>query len=213
MHPKSFHLAIIALSAITGGCASGLPAEDMVAPSVVQDSGRSGPVAVAGWSTRADAIGTAEVGPYLLDTGDKLRVFVYGQPSISRLYTVDQEGKISMPLIGGVRARGLTTYGLERVLRDKLGASYVRDPQVTVDVQQNRPFFIHGEVRNAGQFPFVNGMTAETAVAIAGGYSERADQRRIKVTRKVEGESLVMDVAPTDVLRPGDVIYVYERFI
>lgn len=213
MNPKSLYLAIVAVSAITGGCALAPSAEDIVPTSVVQDSGRPGPVAVAGWSTRGDVISTAEGGPYLLDTGDKLRVFVYGQPSISRLYTVDQKGKISMPLIGGVRARGLTTYGLERVLRDKLGASYVRDPQVTVDVQQNRPFFIHGEVRNAGQFPFVNGMTAETAVAIAGGYSERADQRRIKVTRKVDGDSLVMDVAPTDVLRPGDVIYVYERFI
>jgi polysaccharide export outer membrane protein len=199
-------ITLIAASAMVGGCATDRSVDGL---------GNS-PVAVAGWSAErpvlADGSVMDDTGPYQLDTGDKLRVFVYGQPSISRLYTVDQEGKVSMPLIGGVRARGLTTYGLEKVLRDKLGASYVRDPQVTVDIQQNRPFFIHGEVRSAGQFPFVNGMTGETAVAIAGGYSERADHRRIKVTRRSADGSLVMEVSPSDPLRPGDVVYVYERF-
>src|SRR6185437_6915929 len=81
-------------------------------------------------------------GPYLLDTGDKLRIFVYAHPNLSRLYTVDQQGMISVPLIGDVPARGRTSRGLARAIAARLGSQYVKDPQVTVDVAQNRPFFI-----------------------------------------------------------------------
>jgi polysaccharide biosynthesis/export protein len=152
-------------------------------------------------------------GPYLLDTGDRLRIFVYGQPNLSRLYIVDHDGKITVPLIGAVKARGHTTYALEGTIRARLGAQFVKDPQVTVDVQQNRPFFILGEVRTAGQFPYVSGMTVETAVAIAGGYSERANERRMKITRRIDGLVEVIDNAPPDyVVQPGDTVYVYERF-
>jgi hypothetical protein len=93
--------------------------------------------------------------PYILDTGDKLRVFIYGQPNLSRLYVVDQVGNIAVPLIGSVRARGRTTPDLERNIAAKLGREFVKDPQVTVDVAQNRPFFILGEVRLPGQYPNV----------------------------------------------------------
>ncbi|MEL7048445.1 MAG: polysaccharide biosynthesis/export family protein [Pseudomonadota bacterium] len=151
-------------------------------------------------------------GPYLLDTGDQLRVFVYGQPNLSRIYTVDHGGRISVPLIGNVTARGLTTYGVAAVVRDLLGRDYVRDPQVTVDIQQARPFFILGEVRTAGQYPYVSGMTVETAVAIAGGYSERADTRMFKITRRINGLVEVIE-APSDyVVQAGDTVTVYERF-
>ena len=88
----------------------------------------------------------------------------------------------------------------------------MKDPQVTVDVQQNRPFFILGEVRNAGQYPYVSGMTIETAVAIAGGYSERANERRMKLTRRVDGLVDVMEVPPDYVVQPGDTVYIRERF-
>jgi polysaccharide export outer membrane protein len=150
-------------------------------------------------------------GPYLLDTGDRLRIFVYGQPNLSRQYTVDHGGMITVPLIGAVHARGLTTTALEKAIRGKLGAQYVRDPQVTVDVAQNRPFFILGEVRNAGQYPYVSGMTVETAVAIAGGYTERASDRKFRITRRVNGFVETIE-APSDyVVRAGDTVFVFER--
>ncbi|MEO1542780.1 MAG: polysaccharide biosynthesis/export family protein [Pseudomonadota bacterium] len=151
-------------------------------------------------------------GPYLLDTGDQLRVFVYGQPNLSRIYVVDHGGRISVPLIGNVNARGMTTYGVASVIRDLLGRDFVRDPQVTVDVQQARPFFILGEVRNAGQFPYVSGMTVQTAIAIAGGYTERANMRRFKITRRINGLVEVIE-APSDyVVQAGDTVTVFERF-
>lgn len=151
-------------------------------------------------------------GPYLLDSGDKLRIFIYGQPNLSRIYTVDHAGRVAVPLIGSVKARGMTTYALERSIAGKLGSQYVRDPQVTVDIVQNRPFFILGEVRNAGQYTYVNGMTAKMAVAVGGGYSERADERKIQITRRNNGLIERMDVPEDYAILPGDTLYVYERF-
>jgi len=151
-------------------------------------------------------------GPYLLDTGDRLRIFVYGQPNLSRLYSVDHAGLITFPLIGNVAARGRTIYDVQRTIKARLGQEYVKDPHVTVDVHQNRPFFILGEVRAAGQYPYVNGMTVETAVAIAGGFTERASERKFRISRRINGMVEVID-APSDyVVQPGDTVRVYERF-
>lgn len=151
-------------------------------------------------------------GPYLLDTGDRLRVFVYGQPNLSRAYTVDHDGRITVPLIGNVDARGRTTRDVASAIRSRLGAEFVRDPQVTVDVLQNRPFFIYGEVKTGGQYPFVSGMTVETAIAIAGGYSERASSRSFRITRRINGFVDQIDAPGDYPLLPGDTVYVNERF-
>lgn len=163
-------------------------------------------------ATAYDAPDVAGDGPYVLDTGDRLRVFVYGQPNLSRAYTIDQEGKITVPLIGAVEARGRTTGQLQGAIRHRLGIEYVRDPQVTVDIIQNRPFFIYGEVKTGGQFPYVSGMTVETAIAIAGGYSERASTRNYRVTRRANGYVEEIIVAADFPLLPGDTVYVKERF-
>ena len=151
-------------------------------------------------------------GSYLLDTGDRLRIFVYGQPNLSRSYSVDHAGQITVPLIGEVTARGLTTQKLEAVIRSRLGSQYVRDPQVTVDMLQNRPFFILGEVKLAGQYPYVSGMTVETAVAIAGGYSDRASTAKFRISRRINGFVEQIE-APSDyVVQAGDTVTVFERF-
>lgn len=162
---------------------------------------------------KTDIITTEENGPYLLDTGDKLRVFVYGQPNLSRIYIVDHAGMITVPLIGNIAARGLTTYGLQDVIRRELGSDYVRDPQVTVDIHENRPFFILGEVRTPGKFPYVSGMTIETAVAIGGGYTERASRRTYRITRRINGFVEKIDVHEDYLLKPGDTVFIYERFL
>ena len=150
--------------------------------------------------------------PYLLDSGDKLRVFVYGQPNLSRIYPVDQSGRLSVPLIGTVSARGRTASQVAAAIRGQLGTQFVRDPQVTVDIHQHRPFFILGEVRNPGQYDYVNGMTVETAVAIAGGYSERASERRVRLKRRSGGALETIEAGANFEVEPGDSIYVYERY-
>jgi polysaccharide biosynthesis/export protein len=137
---------------------------------------------------------------------------VYGQPSLSRIYTVDHAGKISIPLIGHVHARGTTTSSLERSIKSRLSGQYVKDPHVTVDISQNRPFFILGEVRQAGQFPYLSGMTVQQAIAVAGGFSERANERSVMITRRINGFFEKLDVPLDYVLLPGDTIQVNERW-
>ncbi|MEZ5839899.1 MAG: polysaccharide biosynthesis/export family protein [Hyphomicrobiales bacterium] len=150
--------------------------------------------------------------PYRLDSGDKLRVTVFGQKELSNTFAVDSSGYIAMPLIGGVAARNLTTQELEAAIAGQLRTNYVRDPDVTVEVATYRPFFIMGEVKNAGQYPYVAGMTMQMAIAIAGGYSARANKREVLVTRMFNGEVVHGTVPITFPLRPGDTLYIRERY-
>lgn len=215
-------IAITVLACLTlGACAPSMTQEagNSFQTVVVRDGGAEAqdtPVPVAWGSTIVTVQGPQAVadedGPYLLDSGDKLRIFVYGQPSLSRIYTVDHSGRISVPLIGNVTARGMTTSGLEGTIRSRLGSQYVKDPHVTVDIHQNRPFFILGEVRQAGQYPYVSGMTVQSAVAIAGGFSERANERKVQITRRINGVIEKLDVPQDYVVLPGDTLHVFERW-
>jgi polysaccharide biosynthesis/export protein len=150
--------------------------------------------------------------PYTLASGDRLRVLVFGQDSLSNSYTVDGLGNMSMPLIGSVVANGQTTKALEAQIAAKLRTGFLRDPKVSVEVELYRPFFILGEVTSSGQFPFVNGMTVQTAVAIAGGFQPRADRHIAEVSRMIQGE-IVSGKVPLDTpVRPGDTITIRERY-
>lgn len=150
--------------------------------------------------------------PYTLDSGDKLRVTVFGQPDLSGEFAVDGSGSIAVPLIPPVAARGLTTKELQASIADALGRTLLRNPNVSVQVTEFRPFFILGEVMKAGQYPFVNGMTVQSAVAIAGGFSYRARQSSVHVTRKVGDKLVEMDVDAGAPVQPGDTILVQERY-
>jgi polysaccharide biosynthesis/export protein len=150
--------------------------------------------------------------PYTLATGDRLRVLVFGQDAISNSYTVDSQGQMSMPLIGSVSALGQTTKALESQIASKLRGGFLRDPKVSVEVEQYRPFFILGEVTTSGQYPFVNGMTVQTAVAIAGGFQPRADRYVAQISRMISGEVINGKVPLDTPVRPGDTITIRERF-
>lgn len=149
---------------------------------------------------------------YTLDSGDRLRVVVFGQDGLSNSYLVDASGHIAMPLIGSVSARGLTTDELSSRIAERLRQGFVREPHVAVEVEAYRPFFILGEVTQPGQYPYVADMTVETAVAIAGGFSPRAYRPSVTLTRTVNGRQERMTVPTTYALRPGDTINVQERW-
>jgi polysaccharide export outer membrane protein len=150
--------------------------------------------------------------PYTLDAGDKLRIVVFGQEGISSSYLVDAGGNVTLPLIGSVRARGLSTVQLAQSIAARLRQGYVRDPKVTAEVEVYRPFFILGEVTTPGQYPYSPNMTAETAVAIAGGFGPRASKSTVKVTRNAPGQQFSGDVPLNFPLRPGDTVVVKERW-
>ncbi|WP_346896054.1 polysaccharide biosynthesis/export family protein [uncultured Roseibium sp.] len=150
--------------------------------------------------------------PYQLDSSDKLRIIVFGQTDLSNTYTVDQAGYISFPLIGNVAVRGKTQTELANLIAQKLRQGYLRDPDVSVEVDSYRPIFIMGEVQNAGQYNYVAGMTVQNAIATAGGFSSRARQQDVDITRQVNGEIINGRVPISDPIRPGDTIYVRERY-
>jgi len=150
--------------------------------------------------------------PYTLDSGDRLRIVVFGQEGISNSYIVDAGGYVTLPLVGSVPARGATTQQLAQVITDKLKQGYVREPHVSVEVEAYRPFFILGEVTNPGQYAYVANMTAETAIAIAGGFAPRAYKKTVKLTRNLPGQQFSTDVPVSTPLRPGDTIVVKERW-
>jgi len=143
---------------------------------------------------------------YTLDSGDRLRVVIFGQEGLTNAYSVDAGGFIDMPLIGPVPARGATTDELAGRISEKLRDGFIREPHVAVEVEAYRPFFILGEVTQPGQYPYVANMTAETAVAIAGGLTPRALRRGVIVNRNNYGHPVRMSVPLTFPLRPGDTV-------
>lgn len=150
--------------------------------------------------------------PYTLDGGDRLRVVVFGQDGLTNSYAVDGSGRIFMPLIGAVDARGLTTAQVAANISHKLRSGFVREPHVAVEVEAYRPFFILGEVTAAGQYAYVNNLTVETAVAIAGGFTPRADRAAFTIVRNINGVPSSASVPPYFTVRPGDTITVHERW-
>jgi protein involved in polysaccharide export with SLBB domain len=149
---------------------------------------------------------------YTLDSGDKLRVVVFGQEGISGSYLVDAGGNVSLPLIGTVPARGATTQALARLIAGRLKQGYVREPHVTVTIEGYRPFFILGEVTTPGQYPYVPNMTVENAIAVAGGFSPRAKKDKVEITRNTGDQSFTGNVPLNYSLRPGDTVVVKERW-
>jgi len=178
----------------------GVPAPVAVAPVAYA---ASAPVAMAAASYDA---------AYQLDAGDKLRIVVYGQDGLTNSYAVDAGGNITMPLIGAVSARGHTPAALAQAIAAKLRNGYIREPYVAAEVEQYRPFFILGEVAAPGQYPYVPNMTAESAVAIAGGYTARARKNAFKLTRRNEAGAITVVVAPNTPLQPGDTVVIDERW-
>jgi polysaccharide biosynthesis/export protein len=150
--------------------------------------------------------------PYHLDAGDRLRVVVYGQEGLTNTYSISAGGTITMPLIGAVPARGRTPQGLAAEITARLRNGFIREPSVAVEIESYRPFFILGEVQAPGQYPYVPNMTAESAVAIAGGFSPRARKDRVTITHTdASGTSRVITLPGTPI-SPGDTVLVGERW-
>jgi polysaccharide export outer membrane protein len=149
---------------------------------------------------------------YRLDAGDRLRIVVYGQEGLTNTYAIDAGGSITMPLIGAVRARGLTPAGLAAEVTGKLRNGYIREPSVAVEIEAYRPFFILGEVAAPGQYPYVPNMSVESAVAIAGGFSPRAKRDRVTLTHTDAGGSARVVVPLGTPISPGDTVLVGERW-
>lgn len=155
--------------------------------------------------------GAVEVA-YRLSIGDKLRITVYGHEDLSGEFDVDATGNLSLPLIGDVRATGLTANELEAEITNLLRPDYLKNPRVSAELLNYRPFYIFGEVKTPGSFPYANGMTVISAVAVAGGFTYRARKNRIRITRGDGDDKAEFNAQDDTLILPGDVIEVPERF-
>ena len=171
-------------------------------------------VSACGGSNPAETVTVPDAEPYRLDNGDKLRITVFGQEAMTGEYVVDGSGAISMPLLAQVRAGGLTAQGLEESIKQRLASEgLIVSPSVNVQILTYRPFFILGEVAQPGQFAYVDNMTVLTAVAIAGGFTHRADTDGFTITRKIGNKVIEGHAQRNTLVKPGDVISVAERIL
>lgn len=149
---------------------------------------------------------------YLTGSGDRIRVTVFGHKDLTGEFLIDGSGAIAMPLIGDVQVGGFAVRAIEAAVIAKLKPDYLINPQVSVEVLNYRPFYILGEVKQPGSYPFVNGMTVLTAVAMGGGYTYRARENRTYITRATDPAGKKQPATKATIVLPGDVVEVPERF-
>jgi protein involved in polysaccharide export with SLBB domain len=189
-----------------------------------QDTGLPGPSAAArvpGGETVSvpvpqAAARTASAGPadynYQLGTGDRMKVTVYGEEDLSGEFVVDGSGQVQFPLIGQVNAAGLSVHEFITELTTNLAAKYLKDPKVSVEIENYRPFYIMGEVNKPGEYPFENGLNLQGAVALAGGFTYRANDSTFYLRHRGETQESAIQSNKTTRILPGDVIRIPERF-
>ncbi len=149
---------------------------------------------------------------YTLGSGDKIRLIVFGEEDLSGEFVVDDAGFVRLPLIGQIAAAGRTVRQLEGDIASKLGAQYLKNPRVSIEVVNYRPFYIIGEVNKPGEYPFVAGMSVMNAVAMAGGYTYRANESSVYIKRKGASEEEKFPADDSTKLTPGDIVNVVERW-
>jgi polysaccharide export outer membrane protein len=149
---------------------------------------------------------------YKLGSGDKIKLTVYGEDDLSGEYLVDGAGQIQLPLLGQVPAAGMTLHAfVSSVTNLFVSEGYLKHPRVSVEVENYRPFYIIGEVKTPGQYPYISGMNALNAIALAGGYTYRADDTVVYVRHNGSSNEVKDPADQTTKIGPGDIIRVGER--
>lgn len=148
----------------------------------------------------------------MLGSGDKLRLIVFGETALSGEFVVSGSGVVSLPLVGEVRAAGATLNGFREAVAAALMQGYLKDPRVSVEVLTYRPFYILGEVARPGEYPYTSGLTVLNAIATAGGYTYRANTRRIFIRGANEAQERALSLDATLTVGPGDTLRIAERF-
>lgn len=189
-------VGVMLVTLLFAGCGGGGGSKPSATPAAA--SGGAPPAAIS-------------VASYKLGSGDRIKITVFQHEDLSGEFALDGAGNFAMPLIGEMKGYGLTTRELEKSIEQRLGDGYIVDPQVSIEVLNYRPFYILGEVRNPGSYPYVNGMTIAEAVALAGGFSYRANQDEFELQRGGSNSGKT-EVAVDAGLLPGDIVTVKERF-
>ncbi len=148
---------------------------------------------------------------YRLGSGDKMKITVYDEPDLTGEFLVDGSGEVQFPLIGQIKAAGLTVHEFVDSLTGTLAAKYLRDPKVSIEIENYRPFYIIGEVNKPGEYPFESGLNVLNAVALAGGYTYRADHGDVYIRRYGSSDEKAEGFNADTKIYPGDVVRIPER--
>jgi len=149
---------------------------------------------------------------YVLEPGDQVAISVFGEPDLSVEFTIHDQGVLNYPLLGEIRVAGLTISELEKRITDGLRGDYLINPDVTVSIEQYRPFFMRGEINRPGGYPYQPGLTLEKALALAGGLTPRAARNKIEVKRARYQSDVAVKIKMSDPVHAGDVITVPQSF-
>ena len=150
---------------------------------------------------------------YRLAAGDKIRLQVYGLDSFNSEYVIGDSGLLSLPMIDSIPVSGMTLQEVEQSVKRRLAEQQIlRDPVVSAQHIQLRPFYIMGEVRNPGEYAYRPGTTVMSAVALAGGFTYRASNRSVAVTRTIDGREITGSATQDSKVQPGDRIRVFEKW-
>lgn len=159
----------------------------------------------------ATGLSDARPGAYQLGAGDRIRVIVFGESELSGEFLVDDGGRVDLPLIGDVAAGGNTLAEFESEVISAFKNGYLKDPKISVEVLNYRPYFIVGEVESGGEFSYKGGMTVQDAVSIAGGYTYRANIRTAFIRKAGQDKEIRVNLAQRVPISPGDNIRIPER--
>jgi len=159
----------------------------------------------------AVAPAAAQLAEYRLGPGDKIQVNVFNQPDLSTAAVVGASGDIALPLLGQLKAIGMTVEELQAAIAGRLGETYMVDPRVSIEVVTYRPFFILGEVQKPGKYDYIAGLTVRMAVAVSGGFTRRAREDEVVLVRDSQGEVQRFRASPDALIYPGDTIEVLRR--
>lgn len=206
-------LAITMMAAMVAG-----PAMAQMAPAVPSVSAPHAVVAAPPPPVIAPPAAVASPGSgdvtysYHLGAGDQVKVTVFGEPDLGGVFTVSGEGKVAVPLIGDIQAMGLSAPELQVALQTAYQQGYLKDPKVNVEVLKFRPFYILGEVKTPGEYAYDNGMTVVKAVALAQGFTYRADQKRVFIKHLNGLSEQQVPLTSTQPVQPGDTVRIAERY-
>jgi polysaccharide export outer membrane protein len=167
------------------------------------------PAAVA---AAAAAVADRSLPDYRLGSGDKVRVTTFGEESLTGEFFVSASGKLAIPLVGEVQAGGMTALEFQRELESTFRNGYLREPRVSVEVLNYRPYYILGEVKKPGEYPYTNGLTVLNAVATAEGFTYRANNKKVFIRRANQTVEQEAPLVATTQVAPGDTIRIAERF-
>ena len=171
---------------------------------------QDGGAAISASTAQRDA--TAPQSAYRLDVADKVRLIVFNEPTLSGEFTVNSDGLLSIPLVGDIKVRGLSTAEAISEITKKFADGYLRDPKVSMDVLTYRPFYILGEVTKPGEYPYSNGLTVMNAVATASGFTYRANKGNVFIKHAGESKENKYKITPDLAVMPGDTVRVGERY-